>query len=149
MHNLPQERLVIALGALAAAEAAFEMTLAYCKERTAFGQPIGTFQHSRFKLAEMKTELHVGRVYIDHCVILQVEKQLSAEEAGEVPKAFVVRKAEITADEIMAWVAQRVAPQKKIRRLEFIDAIPKSLAGKILRRVLAEQERARATTFHT
>jgi acyl-CoA synthetase (AMP-forming)/AMP-acid ligase II len=66
------------------------------------------------------------------------------EEAGEVPKAFVVRKAEVTADEIMAWVAERVSPQKKIRRLEFVDTIPKSLAGKILRRVLVEQERARA-----
>jgi alkylation response protein AidB-like acyl-CoA dehydrogenase len=82
MHNLPQERLVIALGALAAAEAAFETTLAYCKQRTAFGQPIGTFQNSRFKLAEMKTELQVGRVYIDHCIMLQIEKQLSAEEAA-------------------------------------------------------------------
>src|SRR6185295_10178624 len=82
MHNLPQERLVIALGALAAAEAAFELTLAYCKERTAFGQPIGKFQNSRFKLAEMKTELRVGRVYIDHCIMLQAEKQLSAEEAA-------------------------------------------------------------------
>jgi alkylation response protein AidB-like acyl-CoA dehydrogenase len=82
MHNLPQERLVIALGSLVAAEAAFEMTLAYCKERTAFGQPIGTFQHSRFKLAEMKTELQIGRVYIDHCIMLQVEKKLSAEEAA-------------------------------------------------------------------
>ncbi|MFL5803297.1 MAG: 4-coumarate--CoA ligase family protein [Roseiflexaceae bacterium] len=64
------------------------------------------------------------------------------EEAGEVPKAFVVRKAEVTADDLMAWVAERVSPQKKIRRLEFIDAIPKSLAGKILRRTLIEQERA-------
>jgi acyl-coenzyme A synthetase/AMP-(fatty) acid ligase len=64
------------------------------------------------------------------------------EEAGEVPKAFVVRKADVTADELMAWVAERVSPHKKIRRLEFIDAIPKSLAGKILRRVLLEQERA-------
>ena len=82
MHNLPQERLVIALGSLTAAEAAFEMTLAYCRERTAFGQPIGTFQHSRFKLAEMKTELQIGRVYIDHCIMLQVEKKLSAEEAA-------------------------------------------------------------------
>jgi long-chain-acyl-CoA dehydrogenase len=82
MHNLPQERLVIALGSLVAAEAAFETTLAYCKERTAFGRPIGTFQNSRFKLAEMKTELQIGRVYIDHCIMLQVEKQLSAEEAA-------------------------------------------------------------------
>ena len=82
MHNLPQERLVIALAALTAAEAAFEMTLAYAKERTAFGRAIGQFQNSRFKLVEMKTELQVGRVYIDHCIMSQVEKKLSAEEAA-------------------------------------------------------------------
>lgn len=67
------------------------------------------------------------------------------EEAGEVPKAFVVRKpgAEVSAEALMAWVEERVAPHKKIRRLEFTDAIPKSPAGKILRRVLVQQERAR------
>ncbi len=62
-------------------------------------------------------------------------------EAGEVPKAFVVKKAEVTAEELMEYVAQRVAPYKKIRRLEFVDQIPKTLSGKILRRVLIEQER--------
>ncbi|NPA06312.1 MAG: 4-coumarate--CoA ligase family protein [Chloroflexi bacterium] len=62
-------------------------------------------------------------------------------EAGEVPKAFVVKKADVTADELMAYVAERVAPYKKIRRLEFVDQIPKSPSGKILRRVLVEQER--------
>jgi acyl-CoA synthetase (AMP-forming)/AMP-acid ligase II len=67
------------------------------------------------------------------------------EEAGEVPKAFVVRKGDVTADDLLAWVAERVPPHKKIRRLEFIEAIPKSLAGKILRRVLIEQERALVT----
>lgn len=67
------------------------------------------------------------------------------EEAGEAPKAFVVLKpdASASADEIMAYVAERVAPHKKIRRLEFIEHIPKSASGKILRRVLIEQERAR------
>ncbi len=66
------------------------------------------------------------------------------EEAGETPKAFVVLKpgAEASADEIMAYVAERVAPHKKIRRVEFIAHIPKSASGKILRRVLIEQERA-------
>jgi len=62
-------------------------------------------------------------------------------EAGEVPKAFVVKKADVTADELMAYVAERVAPYKKIRRLEFVEKIPKSPSGKILRRVLVEQER--------
>ena len=66
------------------------------------------------------------------------------EEAGEVPKAFVVLKTPTPAEEIMAFVAERVAPHKKIRKLEFIDAVPKSASGKILRRVLIEQERAAA-----
>jgi len=65
------------------------------------------------------------------------------EEAGEVPKAYVVRKGEVTAEELMAWVAARVPPQMKIRRLEFTDAIPKSAAGKVLRRVLVAAERAK------
>lgn len=65
------------------------------------------------------------------------------EEAGEVPKAFVVLKGEITPDEIMDFVAERVAPHKKIRRLEIIDQIPKSASGKILRRVLVERERGK------
>ena len=65
------------------------------------------------------------------------------EEAGEVPKAFVVLKAEATAESIMEWVGERVSPQKKVRRIEFVSEVPKSLSGKILRRVLVEQERAR------
>jgi acyl-CoA synthetase (AMP-forming)/AMP-acid ligase II len=64
------------------------------------------------------------------------------EAAGEVPKAFVVPRHEIAADDLMAFVAARVAPYKKIRRLEFIEQIPKSASGKILRRVLVERERA-------
>ena len=68
------------------------------------------------------------------------------EDAGEVPKAFVVLRpnARTTAAELMAHVAQHVAPHKKVRRLEFIDAIPKNPSGKILRRQLVERERARA-----
>jgi acyl-coenzyme A synthetase/AMP-(fatty) acid ligase len=65
------------------------------------------------------------------------------EEAGEVPKAFVVLKGEATPEEIMAFVAERVAPHKKVRLLEVIDQIPKSASGKILRRILVAQERAR------
>ena len=83
MHNLPQERLLIALGAFAAAEAAFEQTAKYCKERAAFGREIGKFQHSRFKLAEMKTELNVGRVYIDQMIMRQSAGELTAVEAAE------------------------------------------------------------------
>ncbi len=82
MHNLPQERLSIAVGSMGQAESALEHTINYCKERTAFGREIGKFQNSRFKLAEMKTELQVGRVFLDHCIMLQCEKKLTAEEAA-------------------------------------------------------------------
>lgn len=63
-------------------------------------------------------------------------------EGGEAPKAFVVPKAAaaVQADELLAWVAQRVAPYKKIRQLQFVDAIPKSPTGKILRRLLKQQQ---------
>lgn len=63
-------------------------------------------------------------------------------EAGEVPKAFVVLKGTATAEEIMAFVGERVAPFKKVRSVEFVDAIPKSASGKILRRILVEKDRA-------
>jgi len=62
--------------------------------------------------------------------------------AGEVPKAFVVPKAPASAEELSAWVADRVAPYKRLRRVEFTDQIPKSPSGKILRRQLAERESA-------
>ncbi|HEX8846259.1 MAG TPA: 4-coumarate--CoA ligase family protein [Pyrinomonadaceae bacterium] len=65
------------------------------------------------------------------------------EEAGEVPKAFVVLKGEATEGELKDFVAERVAPYKKIRQVEFIDQIPKSPSGKILRRLLVQRERER------
>jgi acyl-CoA synthetase (AMP-forming)/AMP-acid ligase II len=68
------------------------------------------------------------------------------EEAGEVPKAFVVLKGEATPDELMQFVATRVAPHKKVRLVETIDEIPKSASGKILRRKLVERERAKTAT---
>lgn len=64
------------------------------------------------------------------------------EEAGEVPKAFIVLKAEASPEEIKEYVAEQVAPHKKIRLLEIVDSIPKTASGKILRRVLKERERA-------
>ena len=62
--------------------------------------------------------------------------------AGEVPKAFIVQRAPVTQTALMAWVAERVAPYERVRRVEFTDAIPKSPTGKILRRVLIERETA-------
>ena len=83
VHNLPQERLSIAAAGVAGAEAALGWTLDYVKERTAFGQPVGSFQNSRFRLAEMRTEIDLARVYVDRCVEALNAGELTAEEAAQ------------------------------------------------------------------
>jgi alkylation response protein AidB-like acyl-CoA dehydrogenase len=82
MHNLPQERLSIAVGSVAAAEKAFEDTLTFVKERKAFGQPIGSFQNSRFKMAEMQTEIAIARTFVDECILELNEGKLTNERAA-------------------------------------------------------------------
>ena len=67
-RELNQERLFIAVNAIAAARAALDWTIDYCKERTAFGRPIGRFQNSRFLIAEMETEVTIGQTFVDRCV---------------------------------------------------------------------------------
>jgi alkylation response protein AidB-like acyl-CoA dehydrogenase len=84
MENLPRERLAIGATALAGAETVFTTTLAYCKEREAFGRPIGKFQHNRFVLAEMATELAVARAFTDKAVLEHNAGRLSAEDAAMV-----------------------------------------------------------------
>ena len=68
MQNLPQERISIAAIAVAASEAVLELCLDYARTREAFGKPIGSFQHNRFLLAEMATEIHIARVFLNDCV---------------------------------------------------------------------------------
>lgn len=82
VDNLPQERLGIAAAGVAHARAALGWTLDYCKERTAFGQPIGSFQNSRFKLAEMATEIEIGETFVDRCVHELMAGTLTAENAA-------------------------------------------------------------------
>ena len=94
--------------------------------------------------AELEALLLTHPAVLDAAVVRRPD-----EEAGEIPKAYVVLKpgdaAQATsADAIMAWVAERVAPHKRIRQMEFVDQIPKSASGKILRRLLVDQERERA-----
>ncbi len=82
VSNLPQERLSIAASAVAAAEAALGWTLDYVRERQAFGQPIGSFQSSRFVLAEIRTETEIARAYIDRCAEALDAGELTPEDAA-------------------------------------------------------------------
>ena len=84
MHQLARERLSIGVTAIAACETALKITLEYCKQRTAFGQKIGSFQNSRFKLAEMQTEIEIGRVFVDRCIEELCARTLTAETAAMV-----------------------------------------------------------------
>jgi alkylation response protein AidB-like acyl-CoA dehydrogenase len=84
MENLPQERLSIAVNAVASMERAIELTMAYARQRTAFGQPIGKFQASRFAIAEMMTKTRAARSYVDQCILALNAGELSADEAAGV-----------------------------------------------------------------
>jgi len=82
VENLPQERLSIAVGAVAAARQALRWTLEYTHERTAFGQPVAAFQNSRFVLAECATEIEIAEVFIDRCIEALNANELTVEEAA-------------------------------------------------------------------
>src|SRR5579863_3646816 len=82
MQELPQERLSVAITAVAVMEAALEWTLAYTRERKAFGRALADFQVSRFKLAEMKTEVTIARTFLDHCLSLHLEGKLDVQTAA-------------------------------------------------------------------
>ena len=82
--NLPQERLSIAVSAVAVAEAAFDLTLEYCRERQTFGRPILHHQSVRFALAEMRADVDAGRSYLDRCLAAHVEGQLAPADAAAI-----------------------------------------------------------------
>lgn len=83
MTNLPSERLSIGIAAIAGARATFDDTLQYVKDRKAFGQSIGSFQHNRFVMAELDTELEIGEQYIDRCLRAAVDGELTAVQASK------------------------------------------------------------------
>jgi long-chain-acyl-CoA dehydrogenase len=123
MQQLPQERLIIAVGAVAAMESAVEQTIRYTKERTAFGREIFKFQNTRFKLAEAATEVAVCRAFVDQCVERHLRGELDVTGAAMV-KWWTTDRLSKVADECLqlfggygymaeypiarAWTAARV-----------------------------------------
>jgi alkylation response protein AidB-like acyl-CoA dehydrogenase len=84
VHNLPQERLALGVGAVAAAETILAETLNYVRERKAFGSPIASFQHSQFVLAELATEIDIARTYLDDCLAEHLTGDLTAARAARL-----------------------------------------------------------------
>jgi acyl-CoA dehydrogenase len=82
MEQLPQERLAIAVAAVSASEAALDWTIEYVNERNAFGKKIAEFQNTKFKLAELKTELSVAQIYIDECISKHLNNDFDAVEGA-------------------------------------------------------------------
>jgi acyl-CoA dehydrogenase len=95
MINLAEERLATAVGSVARAERAFAVTMTYVMERQAFGKPIGTFQNSRFKLADMRARLDGATAFVDHCVLEHLDGRLDGETAAA---------AKLLATELEGWV---------------------------------------------
>ena len=82
MEQLPWERLQIAIGAVASSQAAIDLTVAYVKERKVFGQPVASFQNTRFTLAELQTEVQVAQVFVDKCTELVLRDKLDTATAS-------------------------------------------------------------------
>ncbi|MFC3486046.1 acyl-CoA dehydrogenase family protein [Amycolatopsis sp. NPDC058340] len=82
MQQLPQERLIIAVTAVAGMEAAIDQTIAYTKDRQAFGRPVYNFQNTKFKLAEAATEAAVSRAFLDQCIERHLRKELDVQGAA-------------------------------------------------------------------
>lgn len=95
MQFLAEERLIVACGCVAAAEAALRLTLEYVQERHAFGHAIAAFQNTRFKLAEMRTRIDVAQTFVDRCVMDHNQGKLTADVAAE---------AKLFASEVEGWV---------------------------------------------
>ncbi len=84
VHNLPQERLSLSVGAVAAAEGVFARTIEYVRDRKAFGSPVSEFQNTRFVLAQISTELDLARTYLEDCIAEHVSGQLSPARAARL-----------------------------------------------------------------
>ena len=82
MEQLPWERMQIAIGAVSAAQAAIDWTVAYVKERKVFGQPVAAYQNTRYTLAELQTEVQVARVFVDKCLELLLADKLDTATAS-------------------------------------------------------------------
>jgi acyl-CoA dehydrogenase len=139
MHALAEERLLGACGYLASAEAAFNLTLDYVRERKAFGQPIADFQNTRFELADMKTEIDVGYAFIDRCVEVHDRGQLAAEDAAKAKLWTSELEGRVTDAAVQLHGGNGYMDEYRISRLYTNARVSRIYAGssEIMREIIA------------
>ena len=139
MHFLAEERLLGACGYLANAEAAFEMTLEYVNERKAFGKTIGEFQNSRFKLADMRTEIDIGYAFVDRCVEEHNRGKLSADDAAKAKLWTSELEARVTDECVQLHGGAGYMDEYPISRLYLNARVSRIYAGssEIMREIIA------------
>ena len=139
MHFLAEERLLGACQYLAACEAAFDLTLEYTTERKAFGQPIADFQTSRFKLADMRTQIDVAQAFVDKCVVAHDEGELTAEDAAKAKLHCSELEGRIMDDCVQLHGGNGYMDEYRISRLYTNARVSRIYAGssEIMREIIA------------
>jgi acyl-CoA dehydrogenase len=139
MADLPYERLIIAVIAVATIEGALEQTLAYVRERKAFGKAIAEFQHTRFKLAELATEVRIARVFLDDCIRRQLEGTLDTATASMAKYWCTDLQQKVTDDCLQLFGGYGYMTEYPISRM-FADARVQRIYGgtnEIMKEVIA------------
>ncbi len=126
---LAQERLVAAIGFMATAQTAFDLTLDYVKERRAFGRPIGAFQNNRFKMAEMRAKLDAIQTYVDQCVLLLNKGELTPEDASAAKLLSSELEARVVDDCVQLHGGAGFMDEYRISRLYSDARISRIFAG--------------------
>lgn len=139
MHFLAEERLLGAVGYLANAEAAFDITMEYVQERRAFGRAIADFQNTRFKLADMRMEIDVAQAFVDRCVMEHIAGNLSAEDAAKAKLFCSELEARVTDDCVQLHGGNGYMDEYSISRMYTNARISRIFAGssEIMREIIA------------
>ena len=139
MHGLAEERLLAAVGFLANAEAAFEVTMEYIGGRKLFGQPLADFQNTRFKMASMRTELDVAQAFVDQCVLAHNEGKLSPEDAAKAKLFTSEMEGRVTDECVQLHGGNGYMDEYKISRMYTSARVSRIYAGtsEIMREIIA------------
>ena len=146
MNELAQERLIVAVGSAAGAEAALEWTIAYCAERRAFGKPIIDFQNTRFVLADAATEVAVGRTFVDDCIERHAEGRLGVEQAVMAKLWLTEMQFRITDNCLQLFGGYGYMEEYPIARMWTAARVHRIYAGtnEIMREMIGRQIKARS-----